>query len=82
MQTLKLNHKVIVIDNFFSIGRKSNLSNIKSKIKIVNQDILNEKIDKYFKGVENVYSFSCHGGYRISIENPKLYFDVNVNIFS
>ena len=75
---LKLNHKVIVIDNF-SIGRKSNLSNIKSKIKIVNQDILNEKkIDKYFKGVDNVFHLAAMADIVPSIENPKLYFDVNV----
>ena len=75
---LKLNHKVIVIDNF-SIGRKGNLSNIKSKIKIVNQDILNEKkIDKYFKGVDNVFHLAAMADIVPSIENPKLYFDVNV----
>ncbi len=75
---LKLNHKVIVIDNF-SIGRKSNLKNIKKNIKIINQDILNEKkIEKYFKKVDNVFHLAAMADIVPSIENPKLYFDVNV----
>ena len=39
---VKMNHKVIVIDNF-SVGRKSNLHKIRNKNKIVDADILNEK---------------------------------------
>ncbi len=75
---VKLKHKVIVIDNF-SIGRKSNLKNIQNKIKIINQSILNEKeIEKYFKSVDNVFHLAAMADIVPSIENPKLYFDINV----
>ena len=47
---LKAGHSVTVIDNF-SIGRKSNLSKIKNKIKIHNKDIKNYNIsdNTYYK---------------------------------
>lgn len=75
---VKLNHKVIVIDNF-SVGRKKNLSKIKKKIKIIQKDILDKKnIHKYFKKVDNVFHLAAMADIVPSIENPELYFDVNV----
>lgn len=75
---VSLNHKVIVIDDF-SIGRKKNLSQIKNKIKIVNSSILDKKkISKYFKNVDNVFHLAAKADIVPSIENPNLYFDVNV----
>lgn len=75
---VKMKHKVIVIDNF-SVGRKSNLHKIRKKIKIVDADILNEKnISKYFKNIDNVFHLAARADIIPSIENPELYFDVNV----
>ena len=75
---VNLKHEVIVIDNF-SVGRKSNLSQIKKKIKIINADILNKKaIGKHFKNIDNVFHLAARADIIPSIENPELYFDVNV----
>ena len=75
---VNLKHEVIVIDNF-SVGRKSNLSQIKKKIKIINADILNKKaISKHFKNIDNVFHLAARADIIPSIENPELYFDVNV----
>jgi UDP-glucose 4-epimerase len=74
-----LGHKVIVIDNF-SIGRISNLKNVKNKIKIINADVTQiEKIENLFKGVENVYHLAALADIVPSIEEPSKYFRVNVN---
>ena len=75
---VRLNHKVIVIDDF-SIGRKKNLSQIKRNIKIINGTILNNNIlSKYLKNVDNVFHLAAKADIVPSIENPNLYFDVNV----
>ena len=75
----KLNHKVTVIDNF-SIGRLKNLNNLKYKIKIINKSINNEiNISKYFKRADNVFHLAALADIVPSIENPKKYFDTNVN---
>lgn len=75
---VKNNHKVLVIDNF-STGRRSNLSHLKGKIKIVSIDITKSKnLDKYFKGVDYVFHLAGLADIVPSIENPKKYFDTNV----
>ena len=75
---VKLKHKVIIIDDF-SIGRKKNLSSIRKKIKLINGTILNNKLlNKYFKNVDNVFHLAAKADIVPSIENPNLYFDVNV----
>ena len=75
---VKMGHKVIVIDNF-SIGRKSNLKNIKNKIQIYNKDISNFKsIKNLFKKVDNVFHLAALADIVPSIENPDDYFRVNV----
>ena len=75
---IRLNHKVIVIDDF-SIGRRKNLSKIKKKIKIINASILNQKkFSEYFKNADNVFHLAAKADIVPSIENPNLYFDVNV----
>ena len=49
---VKNKHKVTVLDNF-STGRKSNLSHVKKKIKIINIDIsIAKNLDKYLQGKE------------------------------
>jgi len=74
-----LGHKVIVIDNF-SVGRKSNLKNVKNKIKIVNADVTKiKKIENLFKGVQNVYHLAALADIVPSIEEPLKYFRANVN---
>ena len=75
---VKLKHKVIVIDNF-SVGNIKNLEKIKNKIKIIKADITNEKkISKLFRNADNVFHLAAMADIVPSIENPKLYFDVNV----
>ena len=56
---VSLGHKVIIIDNF-SIGKKSNIKSIKSKVKIVDLDIRDyDSIYKYFKNVDNVFHLAA-----------------------
>jgi UDP-glucose 4-epimerase len=76
---VKLGHEVLVIDNFFK-GKKKNLYQIESKIKIINADIRNyEKIIKYFKNTDNVFHLAALADIVPSIENPKDYFHTNVS---
>ncbi len=73
-----LGHKVILIDNFL-IGKKNNIKQIKSKIKIVNKDIRNFKsIKNLFKNVDNVFHLAALADIVPSIENPDDYFSTNV----
>ena len=75
---VSLGHKVIIIDNF-SIGKKSNIKSIKSKVKIVDLDIRNyNSIYKYFKNVDNVFHLAALADIVPSIENPSSYFSSNV----
>ncbi len=75
---VKNKHKVTVLDNF-STGRKSNLSHVKKKIKIINIDIsIAKNLDKYFKGFDYVFHLAGLADIVPSIENPKKYFNVNV----
>jgi len=68
-------HRVIVIDNFIS-GKKSNLSHHSKKdVKIVKLDISNNKnLDKYFKGVKNVFHLAGLAEIIPSLEDPTKYF--------
>ena len=76
---VKLNHKVIIIDNF-STGRLANLEKIKHKVKIVKSDISRDgSWKKNFKDVDWVFHFASLADIVPSIENPKNYFDSNVN---
>lgn len=71
-------HKVIVIDNL-SNGRISNLNKSIDKIKFVKQNIQNsKKIDKYFNNVDFVFHLAALADIVPSIQNPKEYFDSNV----
>ncbi len=75
---VSLGHKVIIIDNF-SIGKKSNIKSIKSKVKIVDLDIRDyDSIYKYFKNVDNVFHLAALADIVPSIENPSSYFSSNV----
>ena len=75
----RIDHKVIVLDNFVS-GKKANLAHHKKKdVKIIRVDISKSKnLDKYFKKVD--YGFHLAGLAEIipSIKNPKKYFNTNV----
>lgn len=72
-------HKVTVIDNL-SNGRMSNLHKSIDKIKFVKQNIQNsKKIDKYFKNVDYVFHLAALADIVPSIQNPKEYFDSNVD---
>lgn len=75
---VKLGHSVLVIDNF-KVGRKSNLSNIKNKIKIYQKDISHfNSIKNLFKNVDNVFHLAALADIVPSIESPDEYFKTNV----
>jgi UDP-glucose 4-epimerase len=75
---LKLGHKVIIIDNF-STGKKNNLISVLDKVVIIQKDIRDFKsINKYFKGVDNVFHLAALADIVPSIENPDDYFSTNV----
>ena len=76
---VSLGHKVILIDNF-KVGKKSNINQLKGKIKIFNKDIRNFKsIKNLFKNVDNVFHLAALADIVPSIENPDDYFTTNVN---
>ena len=79
-QLVTKGHKVIVLDNF-TTGRLSNLSkHSKKKVKIIKIDISSNKpLDKYFKKAKFVFHLAGLADIVPSIENPSLYFDMNVN---
>ena len=71
-------HSVIVVDNF-SIGRRSNLREIKNKIKIFNRNIANyNSIKSLFKNVDCVFHLAALADIVPSIENPDEYYNTNV----
>ena len=75
---VKLNHKVIILDNF-TTGRKKNLENISRKVKIVKCDISKEIGWKNnFKNVDWIFHFAALADIVPSISNPDKYFDSNV----
>ena len=75
---IQTGHRVTVIDNFL-VGKKSNLSCVKNKIKIINQDIRNfEKIKKSFKNIDAVFHLAALADIIPSIENPDDYYSTNV----
>ena len=76
---LKLNHKVIVLDNF-STGRPENLKHIKKKIKLIKCDVSKPgKWEKYFKNANWVFHLAALADIVPSIQKPSLYFKANVN---
>ena len=73
-----LGHKVVVIDNFI-VGKKSNIKNIKGRIKIVKKDIRNyDSIKNLFKNVDHVFHLAALADIVPSIENPDDYYSTNV----
>jgi len=79
-ELLRLNYKIIVIDDL-STGHLSNLSKIiKNKnIKFIKKSILDLRIKKYFKNCSIVFHLAAQSDIIPSIENPNLYFNVNVS---
>ena len=74
-----MGHKVIVIDNFF-IGKKKNLKKLKKNLTIINADVKNyNKIEKYFKNIDNVFHLAALADIVPSIENPQKYYEANVS---
>ena len=73
------NHSVTVLDNF-STGRYENLEHLKNKIKIIECDLNNENnIHDIIKGADWVFHLAALADIVPSIQNPKKYFDANVN---
>ena len=75
---LKNGHSVSVIDNF-STGRKSNLSHLKSKIKLYKKNIaVKGNWEKIFKNIDFVFHLAALADIVPSIQEPKKYFEANV----
>jgi UDP-glucose 4-epimerase len=76
---VKEKHNVVVIDNF-SIGKVKNLDKIKKKIIIIKKDITKLADDeKIFKNTDCIFHLAALADIVPSIENPKKYFEVNVD---
>lgn len=75
---IKLKHKVTIIDNL-STGDLKNINNFRKKVNFIKADINDNKIKKYFKNVDWVFHLAAKADIVPSIENPKLYYDTNVN---
>ena len=78
---LKNNISVLVIDNLYS-GSESNLQFAKKNknFHFVNADIVNnDEIEPFFNGVDWVFHLAGLADIVPSINDPKSYFDVNVN---
>lgn len=77
---IKLDHKVVVIDNF-ATGREENLKESlgKENLKVVDQDIVTIKKNcKEFKRADYVVHLAALADIVPSIEDPKKYYDTNV----
>ncbi|MDC1296605.1 SDR family oxidoreductase [Alphaproteobacteria bacterium] len=74
-------YDVTILDNF-ATGKLSNLNNIinKSNLNVIEADIRNfSKIIDFFTNVDIVFHLAALAEIVPSIENPKDYFDTNVN---
>ena len=77
-ELVRLNHKVIVIDNL-STGRLENIKHIRKKIIFVKADISkNSRWISFFKNTDWVFHMAAIGDIVPSIENPVKYFKSNV----
>ena len=79
-EKLAKNYKVLIIDNFYS-GSTRNIKSFlnKQNVQLIKADILNlQKYENYFKNVEAIFHLAALADIVPSIENPSLYFDVNV----
>ena len=76
-ELVKLNHKVIVIDNF-STGKIDNIIHLKNQIEIVDSDIAKGDWQKYFKDAKYVYHLAALADIVPSIQNPSSYYHSNV----
>jgi len=76
-QLVKLGHQVTVLDNFCT-GKIKNLKNVKKKVRIIEIDISNYNVEKYFKKIDYVFHLAALADIVPSINNPKNYFESNV----
>ncbi|MBF0470578.1 MAG: SDR family oxidoreductase [Gammaproteobacteria bacterium] len=77
---LELGDEVVVVDNF-SAGRLENLDAVKAdqKLEVFEADICEKgQLERPFLGVERVFHLAGMADIVPSIENPELYFRVNV----
>ena len=68
-------HEVVVVDNLSS----GNILNINSKARFFKQDICEPLSEKIMEGVEVVFHVAAVARVQLSIMNPYVYHDVNVN---
>jgi len=78
---INLDYDVVVVDNL-SIGRKENISHLleNSKFTFIEADIVDfDSIESLFKNVDWVFHLAALADIVPSIENPKKYYQSNVN---
>ena len=77
---VKEKNKVIVLDNLIT-GNLKNLSGVQKKIRFINVDIskYSKKFENFFKNIDHVYHLAALADIVPSINDPKKYFDTNVN---
>ena len=75
---IRLNHNVIVLDNF-STGRFENIKHLKKKIKIIRCDLSEKgRWEKSFKNVDWVFHLAALADIVPSIQKPETYFRSNI----
>ena len=71
--------KVTVIDNY-TLGKNSNLKDIEKKIKIIEANILDNSIEKYFNDVDVVFHAAALVGVNMVSKEPVKVLDQNIQI--
>jgi len=71
------NHEVVVIDSMVA-GRIQNLSSVKSKIKLIKKDLLDNGWQKSFAGADRVYHIAADPDVRGSARKSQEVFENNV----
>ena len=70
--------KVTVIDNY-TLGKNSNLKDIKKKIKIIEASVLDNSIEKYFNDVDVVFHAAALVGVNMVSKEPVKVLDQNIS---
>lgn len=77
-ELVKLNHKVKVVDNFFT-GKKENLTHVLDKIELIEGDIRDlDLMKKLSRGVDYILHQAAFRSVPKSVENPTLTNDINI----
>lgn len=74
---VNMGYEILVLDNLSS-GKHSFLENLTGKIRFIEVDLLNDKLDDYFTGADEVYHFAANPDVKIGNEDTRIHFDQNV----